>query len=150
MKIIFCLEWLKAKDSVSRGFKSSNSFGLFSDYTNRINKFTQCQVIGTSLAAVPKQITVWLCDRGTGSKILSSEDIARQMERLQDTAVKELRIYVGGPAGFASERLELLKPDIKWCFGAMTLPHELAAVIAAEQIYRSWTILKNLPYHKAH
>jgi 23S rRNA (pseudouridine1915-N3)-methyltransferase len=32
----------------------------------------------------------------------------------------------------------------------MTLPHELAAVVAAEQIYRAFTILHRQPYHSGH
>ncbi len=32
----------------------------------------------------------------------------------------------------------------------MTLAHELAAVVVAEQLYRAFTILKGLPYHLGH
>jgi 23S rRNA (pseudouridine1915-N3)-methyltransferase len=32
----------------------------------------------------------------------------------------------------------------------MTLPHELAAVVASEQIYRAFTIMQGLPYHLGH
>jgi len=35
-------------------------------------------------------------------------------------------------------------------FGRITLPHELAAVVAAEQIYRALTILAGHPYHTGH
>ena len=35
-------------------------------------------------------------------------------------------------------------------FGRITLPHELARAVAAEQIYRALTILAGHPYHSGH
>ena len=67
-----------------------------------------------------------------------------------NSGTKELQIVIGSAEGFSEKELAEWNPDLKWSFGPLTLPHELAAVVAAEQIYRALTILKRLPYHAAH
>ena len=57
---------------------------------------------------------------------------------------------IGGPEGFTPGELEAMAPGLRWSFGPMTLPHELASVVAAEQIYRALTILHRQPYHSGH
>jgi 23S rRNA (pseudouridine1915-N3)-methyltransferase len=37
---------------------------------------------------------------------------------------------------------------VRWSLGALTLPHELARVVVAEQLYRAGTILRGEPYHR--
>lgn len=61
-----------------------------------------------------------------------------------------MRIVIGGADGFREEELAKRNVDLRWSFGPMTLPHELAAVVAAEQLYRAWAQIKKLPYHDGH
>jgi len=42
------------------------------------------------------------------------------------------------------------RADLLLSFGRITLPHELAAVVAAEQLYRALTIRAKHPYHCGH
>ena len=94
--------------------------------------------------------TLWICDRGCGAKVLSSEELAEKLQQLLDSGISNLHVAIGGPDGFSEETLRTLKPNLRWSFGSMTLPHELAAVVASEQLYRAWTILKKHPYHLGH
>ena len=91
-----------------------------------------------------------MCERAGNAQALSSVQLAERLSALQDSGARELWIAIGGADGFSENALEILKPDLKWSFGPMTLPHELAAVVAGEQIYRAWTILRKLPYHSGH
>jgi 23S rRNA (pseudouridine1915-N3)-methyltransferase len=40
------------------------------------------------------------------------------------------------------------RADWMWSLTPLTLPHELALLVAAEQIYRAWSISYGHPYHK--
>jgi 23S rRNA (pseudouridine1915-N3)-methyltransferase len=54
---------------------------------------------------------------------------------------------VGGSEGLdASVRA---RATAAFSFGAMTLPHQLVRILAAEQVYRAMTILSGHPYHRA-
>lgn len=54
---------------------------------------------------------------------------------------------IGGPDGLAPEIKALGNKTMR--LSKMTLPHALARVLLAEQIYRAWSILANHPYHRA-
>jgi 23S rRNA (pseudouridine1915-N3)-methyltransferase len=41
------------------------------------------------------------------------------------------------------------RADLTLAFGAMTWPHQIVRILAAEQIYRATTILAGHPYHRA-
>ena len=55
-------------------------------------------------------------------------------------------LALGGPDGHGPEARE--RADLIVSFGAMTWPHQLARIMAAEQLYRATTILTGHPYHR--
>lgn len=125
---------------------------MLEEYVSRIQKFVPCEILGIPSDAVKHESgsAVWWCDRGPKAKVLSSEDLSRQIDRLAHESRRELRILIGGADGFSSQEEQSFPPLLRWSFGPLTLPHELASVVAAEQIYRAWSILKGLPYHGGH
>ena len=51
-----------------------------------------------------------------------------------------------GPEGLAPACLE--RADESWALSRLTLAHPLVRVVLAEQLYRAWSIIQNLPYHR--
>ena len=145
MKIVFCLYW-PSRDSKSKLFKFSSTKNIFEDYLKRISAHAPTQI----MSQLPQDGEVWVCERVKKSQILSSEDLAEKLKQVLSSGQKTLTIVIGGADGFSEAELKQLKPSLRWSFGTMTLPHELAAVVAAEQMYRAFCILENHPYHCGH
>lgn len=81
-------------------------------------------------------------------KQLSSEELARTIGHLRDSSAQRLVFAIGPADGWsdaARKRAHLLLS-----FGRITLPHQLARVVLAEQVYRAFTILAGHPYHSGH
>ncbi len=79
---------------------------------------------------------------------LSSEEFASTIGSLQDSGIQRLLLGIGPADGWSAAARE--RADRVISFGRITLPHELAAVVAAEQIYRALTIRAGHPYHDGH
>lgn len=75
----------------------------------------------------------------------SSEELARRLDGWR-LAARPLALVIGGSTGLDRSFLE--RADLCWSLGPLTLPHELARVVVAEQLYRGFTILRGEPYHK--
>jgi 23S rRNA (pseudouridine1915-N3)-methyltransferase len=95
------------------------------------------------LAAIPKSAHVVALD-GRG-KPWSSEDLATQLERWRMQG-QDLAFVIGGPDGLAPAVLQ--RADQRWSLGPATLPHPLARIVVAEQLYRAVSQLGHHPYHR--
>ncbi|PIQ86791.1 MAG: hypothetical protein COV74_03370 [Candidatus Omnitrophica bacterium CG11_big_fil_rev_8_21_14_0_20_45_26] len=152
MHISFVLDWLPPGALRKKIFKSAALQVVFCDYLKRLSHFTPATFSGRINAVEPKSNAKrWICERKKGvSKNPSSEEIAEKVGQILLSGCQQFQIIIGGPDGFSDQTIQQLKPDFIWSFGALTYPHELAAVVSAEQIYRAWTILKKMPYHVGH
>lgn len=79
-------------------------------------------------------------------KELSSVQFSEKIEEITSRGSSDITFIIGGSCG-VSEDVENLA-DFKMSFGKMTYPHQLFKVIFLEQLYRSFKISKNEPYHK--
>ena len=81
-------------------------------------------------------------------KPTSSEALAGRLRDLRDAGTQQV-FFAVGPASGWSEAARA-KAAFLLSLGPMTLPHELAMVILAEQLYRAHMILAGHPYHSGH
>jgi len=88
----------------------------------------------------PGERVVALDRRGRG---FDSEELAGEVGRWARPAAT---LILGGPLGL--EATVLGRAETCWSLSPLTLPHELARVVVAEQLYRALTLLRGLPYHK--
>lgn len=77
----------------------------------------------------------------------TSESFAALLAEHRDRSVGCMAFLVGGPDGHGQAVLDTA--SLVLSLGLMTLPHGLARVVLAEQIYRATTILSGHPYHRA-
>jgi 23S rRNA (pseudouridine1915-N3)-methyltransferase len=59
-----------------------------------------------------------------------------------------LALLIGGADGFGPGVRE--RARTRWALSTLTFPHMLARVLVAEQLYRAFSLLHNLPYHHEH
>jgi len=77
---------------------------------------------------------------------LGSRALAEFMAEQALRSVQEMTFVIGGAFGLGTGILE--RSTLRLSLSAMTLPHEFARLLLAEQLYRAGTILRNEPYHK--
>ncbi|MBT8301297.1 MAG: 23S rRNA (pseudouridine(1915)-N(3))-methyltransferase RlmH [Maribacter sp.] len=78
-------------------------------------------------------------------KQYSSVEFANFLQKKMNTGKKQLVLVIGGPYGFSES--VYIKAQGKISLSKMTFSHQMVRMIAIEQLYRAFTILKNEPYH---
>lgn len=95
------------------------------------------------LGAIPPGAQIVACDL-TG-KTMTSEQFAAWLQQLRERA-RDVAIVIGGAYGLSDVVRE--RATHKLALAPWTLPHELARLVLAEQLYRAGTIGRGEPYHK--
>ena len=79
-------------------------------------------------------------------KALSSEELAKQVDKWAGMGESHLCFVIGGSTGLDEEVLK--RSDFALSFSRMTFPHQMMRVVLLEQIYRAFKINKGETYHK--
>ena len=77
---------------------------------------------------------------------LTSAAFAELLRSRRDAGTADFAFLIGGADGHGEAALAAA--TLRLSLGALTLPHGLARIVLAEQIYRAQTILAGHPYHR--
>lgn len=138
------------------------------EYTKRLSRYCSLEIVELADEKTPDEASKALEDiikRREGERILkalkddsycialaiegamlSSEELSGKIDSLGVSGVSHISFIIGGSLGLSEEVLK--KADYKLSFSKMTFPHQLMRMILLEQIYRSYRIITNQPYHK--
>lgn len=134
---------------------------LIEEYFRRLSRFTRCEVVEVKesktrdTAALSKESLRLLEAIGDSTLAVlldlnghdwSSQQLAQQVQKWENEAVKELTIIIGGPEGLSPDVQS--RADVRWRLSRLTLTHEMARMLAVEQFYRAYAINRGLPYQK--
>jgi 23S rRNA (pseudouridine1915-N3)-methyltransferase len=136
--------------------KDEHLRALVEEYVKRLSRFVRCEVIETRegagvdkdsqriLEAIPAASVALLLD--VKGLEWSSQELADEVRRWEHDSIKEVAIVIGGPEGVSAEVAAHFQK--RWRLTRLTLTHEMARVVAVEQLYRAYTINRGLPYQK--
>ena len=124
------------------------------EYAARMRPFAPVQMnylkattqAGESLALLERSkgmLRIVLDERG---EEVTSRALAKKISDLEMHGKRDIAILVGGAVGHTDEVRQAA--GWLWSLSKLTLQHELALVVAMEQLYRAYTIKSGLPYHR--
>jgi len=76
---------------------------------------------------------------------MTSPQMAQWLEKRMSQSTKRLVFIIGGPYGFSPDVYNRVPGRLS--LSRMTFSHQMVRLIFAEQLYRAFAILNNLPYH---
>ena len=76
----------------------------------------------------------------------TSKELSKSIEKWQLNA-DSVALIIGGADGLSHELIQ--KCNLIWGLSNLTLNHSMARLLAVEQIYRSYSLLSNHPYHRS-
>lgn len=126
------LEFIEVKDEHAPDHLSNKDIDIIKDIEGE-----------RILSKIKEEYVIALAIKG---KQLSSEELADKMIDITTYHSSSICFIIGGSLGLSKNVLDVAKYKIS--FSKMTFPHQLMKLILLEQIYRSFRINNNEPYHK--
>jgi 23S rRNA (pseudouridine1915-N3)-methyltransferase len=135
---------------------------LIESYTQKISAYSKVEWINLQLKLKDKNIKIkkelesqnilskidsnaFIVSLDEKGQTFSSVELSQQVEKIMLNH-SNINFIIGGTDGLDQGILE--KSNLVMSLSYLTLPHQLVKVFLIEQIYRSYSIINNLPYHR--
>lgn len=135
---------------------------LIESYTQKISAYSKVEWINLQLKLKDKNIKIkkelesqnilskidsnaFIVSLDEKGQTFSSVELSQQVEKIMLNH-SNINFIIGGADGLDQGILE--KSNLIMSLSHLTLPHQLVKVFLIEQIYRSYSIINNLPYHR--
>ena len=136
--------------------KSEAADRLFEEYVKRVSRYVPCEARSFESEAAflewaerkPGRTTAFVVLLDSRGQMVTSEEFAGHLGRLRDEGAQRVVLGIGPADGWSAAGLK--RGNLLLSLGRVTLPHQLAGVVLAEQVYRALTILAGHPYHSGH
>ena len=140
-----CARYLERAQAASRGVGLTGVEMREADESRaRRPEDRKAEEAGALIQTIPAGARLVVLDeRG---KAMGSEAFAADVGVARDGGAAGYAWLIGGPDGV--DPALRARASLVLAFGAMTWPHQLVRIMAAEQIYRAITILSGHPYHR--
>ena len=132
---------------------------LQEEYLARLSHFVKCEISEIKESARHENVDIegnrilqlvnqksFVCLLDVKGRGLSSVELAEEIGKWQNRALKEITFIIGGAEGVSSG--VATRADLSLSLSFLTFTHEMARVILLEQLYRAYTIIKGFPYQK--
>jgi len=136
--------------------KSEATDRLLADYLERAARYVPCdsQLFDSEAAVLdwldrqPGRTSAYAILLDSRGQQYTSEEFSAHIGRIRDEGAQRLVLAIGPADGWSAVARQ--RANFLLSFGRLTLPHQLARVVLAEQVYRALTILAGHPYHSGH
>ncbi len=135
---------------------------LIDSYTQKVSAYSKVEWINLQLKLKDKNIKIkkelesqnilskidsnaFIVSLDEKGQTFSSVELSQQVEKIMLNH-SNINFIIGGADGLDQGILE--KSNLVMSLSYLTLPHQLVKVFLIEQIYRSYSIINNLPYHR--
>ena len=140
-----CAEYIKRMEPYcSLNVVEVPEFPIYNAYTDvNINRSLECEGKQILKNVRADAFNISLCIEG---RPMTSQQFSEFLNDIFVSGNKSLSFIIGGSEGLSEEVKRASK--MKLSFSSFTFPHQLMRVLLLEQIYRSFKINRNEPYHK--